>query len=214
MRTQLEFAERFIWRWEDGKSDDPVRTHSMDPEDSGNWTSGKIGVGALVGSQHGVTPAVLAAHRRVLVSAITKDVMRALSRREAAEIAIDRFLKGPNLHRLAWCPATASLFDMGWGTGPLQAIKLAQRMVDAPIDDGVLTPMGETERRWNALMVRQSYEFTAGAFWAVRDAFYDLIIAQNPVKKKYSKGWDNRSDYFTPAGTEGEGPEFWKWFMS
>lgn len=214
MRTPKEFAERFIWRWEDGKSDDPMKTHSMDRDDSGNWTGAQIGVGALVGSQHGVTPAVLAVHRKVPVAQITKEVMRALSRAEAADIALERFYRGPNLHRLTWSPATASLFDMGWGTGPVQAIKLAQRMVDSPVDDGIITPMGGTERLWNALIDKQPHEFTAGAFWAVRDAFYDLIISQNPVKKKYSAGWDNRSDYFTPGGTFGDNDKFWPWFMS
>lgn len=203
MMTPHAFAKDFIFRWEDGKQIDPVKTHSMDPDDSGNWTGAKIGVGNLVGSQHGVTPAVLAGHRGVAAKAITKDIMRALTMDEAADIALVRFYRGPNLHRLTWGPATASLFDMGWGTGPTQAIKLAQRMVDAPVDDGVITPLGATERLWNALASSQPAEFMAGAFWSVRDAFYDLIIEQNPVKKKYANGWDNRSDYFTPGHPEG-----------
>lgn len=206
MMTPHEFAKDFIFRWEDGKQTDPAKTHSMDRDDSGNWSSGRIDVGSLIGSQHGVTPAVLAAHRKVRAAEITREVMRALSLDEAATIALKRFYEGPNLDRLRWNAATMSIFDMGWGTGPVQAIKLLQRMVDAPIVDGVLTPFGETERRYNALCDKQPVEFISGAWWAVRDAFYDLIIEQNPVKAKYARGWDNRSNYFTPGDAEG----WWK----
>ena len=65
------FAVAFIRRWEDGNSDDPIKTHSLDPDDSGNWTGAAIGVGALVGSQHGVTPQALAKYRRAPVATIT-----------------------------------------------------------------------------------------------------------------------------------------------
>lgn len=201
--TPHAFAKDFIFRWEDGKQTDPAKTHSMDRDDSGNWALGVIGQGALVGSQHGVTPAVLALWRKVPVAAITVPVMRALTIDEAADIALARFYKGPNLDRLRWNAVTASIFDMGWGTGPAQAIKLLQRMVDAPTEDGVLTPFGATERLYNALCDAQPIEFTAGAWWATRDAFYELIIGQKPVKAKYEKGWDNRSRYFTPGDAEG-----------
>jgi lysozyme family protein len=207
MMTPHAFAMDFIRRWEDGNSDDPVKTHSLDPADSGNWSTGVLGKGNLIGSQHGVTPAVLAVHRKVPIGLITKAVMRDLTRQEAADIALERFYKGPNLHRLTWNAVTASIFDMGWGTGPGQAIKLLQRLVDAPVVDGVLTPLGGTERSYNALCGKYSAEFLAGAWWAVRDAFYDLIIEQNPIKAKYAKGWDNRSDYFTPGN-----PEWWQRF--
>jgi lysozyme family protein len=206
--TPHDFAKGFIFRWEDGNQTDPAKTHSMDTEDSGNWTGGQIGIGRLVGSQHGVTAAALAAARGVAPGSITVPVMRALTLDEAADIALTRFYKGPNLDRLAWNAATASIFDICWGAGPVQGIKLLQRLVDAPADDGVITPFGATERLYNALATEQPDTFLAGAWWAVRDAFYDLIIEQNPVKKKYAKGWDNRSDYFTPGNSEG----WWKRF--
>jgi hypothetical protein len=57
--TPADFAADFIFHWEDGQSNDPNRTHSMNPADAGNWSSGRAGVGDLIGSNHGVTPRCL-----------------------------------------------------------------------------------------------------------------------------------------------------------
>lgn len=200
MKSPHDFAKDFILRWEDGGSTDPKRTHSLDPLDNGNWTGGKQGVGALVGSNHGVTPAALAAYRKVPVSVITKPVMAALSIDEAADIALANYYLKPRLDLLAWNRVSASVFDMGWGTGPGQAIKLLQRMLDVA-DDGMMGPA--TAGAFNKLCAAQGEAFVAGAWWAIRDAFYEQIIATRPANAKYERGWDNRSRYFTPGDGEG-----------
>lgn len=202
------FAVAFIRRWEDGNSDDPVKTHSLDPDDSGNWTGAAIGVGALVGSQHGVTPQALATYRRAPVATITKSVMRALSREEAADIALANYYRAPGLHRLPWNIVTASLFDFGWGAGPKTGVMRLQDMIDAPIMDGIITPGGATVRLYSALCQQQPIEFVAGLFSAIRDRFYEDVIRAKPVKSKYEKGWDNRTRWFTPGDAEG----FWRKF--
>lgn len=195
MMTPHEFAKAFILRWEDGGSTDPAKTHSLDKIDSGNWVGDR-----LIGSNHGVTAPALAAHRRVPVSSITQTVMRALTLDEAADIALGLYYKGPKLDLLAWNRVSASVFDMGWGTGPKQAIKLLQRMLDVA-DDGVMGPA--TAGAFNKLCAAQGEAFVSGAWWAIRDAFYEQIIGVRPANAKYEKGWDNRSRYFTPGDAEG-----------
>jgi hypothetical protein len=202
------FAKSFVRRWEDGNSDDPVRTHSMDPDDSGNWTGAAIGVGANAGSQHGVTPRALAAYRNVSVDSITKDIMRALTRDEAADIALQNYYKRPKLDLLPWNIVTASIFDFGWGAGPTTGIQRVQDMVDAPIQDGILTPGGNTTKLYAALLTRQPIEFVAGLWSGIRDRYYEDVIRNKPVKSKYEHGWDNRTRWYTPGDVEG----FWKVF--
>lgn len=192
MMLPHDFAKQFITRWEGG--------HSLDPIDNGNWTGAKQGVGALVGSNMGVTPAALASFRRVPVASITKPVMAALTLDEAADIALANYYQAPRLSLLPWNRVTASIFDFGWGTGPIQAIKLLQRMLDVD-DDGKLGPA--TATAYSKLLAAQGETFVAGAWWTIRDSFYEQIIATRPVNAKYEKGWDNRSRYFTPGDGEG-----------
>lgn len=198
--TPREFARDFIVRWEDGGSSDPAKTHSMDRTDPGNWSTGKQGQGQLIGSNHGVTPAVLAAHRKLSVLSISYDVMHALTVDEAATIALDRFYYAPKLDLLTWGPTTASLMDFGWGAGPAQAIKLAQRLVDVA-DDGMLGPV--SAKAWNGFLAQVGEPFAAGAWWQVRNTFYDTIIAANGSLAKYRNGWRNRSRYYAPGHPEG-----------
>lgn len=189
MMTPHQFAKDFITRWE-GKL-------SLDPVDNGNWTGGKQGVGTLVGSNYGVTAAALAAHRKVPVSAITKPVMAALTLDEAADIALAQYYRKPRLDLLPWNRVTASIFDMGWGTGPAQAIKLLQRMVGTAAD-GMLGPA--TAAAYKAMLDRFGEAFVAALWWSRRYDFYDAIIKTRPANAKYERGWKNRSDYFTPGG--------------
>ncbi len=194
------FAKQFITRWEDGGATDPKRTHSLDPVDNGNWTGGKQNVGALVGSNHGVTAAALAEHRGVKPHDITRAIMAALTLDEAADIALALYYKRPKLDLLPWNRVTASIFDMGWGTGPAQAVKLLQRLIGTD-DDGRMGPA--TAAAYKRFVETQGEDFAAGAWWVTRDEFYADIISSRPANAKYRNGWNNRSRYFTPGDGEG-----------
>jgi lysozyme family protein len=192
--TPADFAADFIFHWEDGQSNDPNRTHSMHPADAGNWSSGRAGVGDLIGSNHGVTPAVLAAFRGV--PAVTKDEMHALTRSEATAIALAKFYRGPHLDLLDWNQVTASLFDMAWGAGPVQAIKLMQRMIVAG-DDGQCGPY--TAKAYHEFLDHHGIEAAANAYGQARNAFYDKIIAARPQNAQFRNGWRNRTAYYLPG---------------
>jgi hypothetical protein len=200
MMTPRTFARDYITRWEDGRSTDPAKTHSMRATDPGNWSSGAVNIGQLVGSNHGVTPIALAAHRKVPVASITIAVMHALTVDEAATIALDDYYFGPGLDRLIWSPPAAILMDAGWGMGPGQAIKLVQRALDLKTD-GNLGPV--TAAKFNSLLGQAGAQFIAGVLWTLRDEFYEQIIAVKPYLAEDERGWDARSMYFTPGQPEG-----------
>ena len=115
MMTTLAFARDYITRWEGGLS--------LNPDDNGNWTGGKKGVG----SNRGVTAQALATRRKVDVSAITKATKAAFTLDEAGQIALLAYFYAPKRDKLPWNKWTASIFDMGWGAGPGQSVKLLQR---------------------------------------------------------------------------------------
>jgi lysozyme family protein len=187
-----DFFRDYIQRWEGGLS--------TDADDPGNWTGGQRGVGQLVGSNHGVTPAALAKHRGVAAGSITQSAMATLTLDEAIDIAIESYFKAPGFDRLPWNRVTASIVDMGWGAGPAQAVKLLQRLVGVP-DDGKIGP------KTIAAYASWLEEGPAKMWQGVRDSFYDRIIATDPVKQKYRNGWRNRSAYFAP------GSDWWGRFV-
>lgn len=193
--TPREFAKDYITRWEG--------VYSGDADDNGNWTGAKKGIGSLVGSQYGVTPAAIAGMRKIPVTSVSVAVIKSITLDEAATLALNTYYYAPHLDILPWNQATASIFDFGWGAGPVQAIKLLQRTLDVA-DDGKLGPA--TAAAYKALCDAQGVNFVAGAWWCVRENFYELIIGKTPTNAKYEKGWDNRSRYFTP------GSPWWKAF--
>lgn len=196
--TPIAFARGFITRWEDGNSTDPARTHSKDPVDAGNWTGGKHGLGALVGSNHGVTAAALALHRHVPPATITTAAMHALTLDEAAEIALAHYYRAPGLDGLPWNRVTASIFDFGWGAGPVTAIKRLQDTLLLDRDGCI----GPATARAFAAWVGKGEMAAAQAWAAARLDYYERIIAARPANAKYRNGWANRTRFFLSGHVE------------
>lgn len=161
------------------------------PQDEANWVNGR-----LVGTMRGVTPAVLAAHRGIPATSVTKDMMKTVTLTEAAEIGVSRFYKGTGLDLLPWGPATAALVDVGWGSGPRQAILFAQRLAGAT-DDGVVG--AETVRLYTNWVSQVGWEQATREVHRLRVAFYNLIIQRNPKWEIYRKGWMRRADSMLPG---------------
>lgn len=197
MLSQAAFFDGYILRWEDGGSIDPNSTHSMRRNDGGNWTGGKVGAGVLVGSNHGVTPVVLANHRGVPASSISWTVMHALTRREADEIAITDFYSTQGLDRLPWDPVVASAVDMGWGAGPFHGKQLLQRAIGDILADGAIGT--GTIAAYTAWIARIGLEAAARAYAAQRYAYYEKTIAAHPEDAEFRPGWRARTDSFLPG---------------
>ena len=194
--TPEKFAADFIFVWEDGQSSDPAKTHSMRPNDRGNWSGGAIGAGQLIGSNHGVTAIALAAFRKVSVSSITVAMMHALTKEEAGLIALATYYRDNHLDRLAWNAVTASAFDFGWGAGPITTVKHIQRLVGVD-DDGVIGHA--TAIAFDAWIARLGLEGAAKAFAADRLAYYEAVIRSKPEQAENRNGWRNRTNYFLPG---------------
>lgn len=161
------------------------------PQDAGNYVEGR-----LIGTMRGVTPAVLAAHRGVPATSVTEAMMKSISLDEAAEIGLMRFYRGTGLDLLPWGPATSALVDVGWGSGPRQAVLFAQRLSGA-VADGYVGP--ETIRLYSNWVAQVGWEAATIAVNKMRREFYDLIIRRNPVWEMYRKGWMNRANWMMPG---------------
>lgn len=101
---------------------------SLDRNDPGNWTGGKVDVGQLKGSKFGISAA---AYPSEDIAGLTVDRARAIYQRD---------YWGP-----AGCDAVPEalkfqLFDMAVNSGPRQAIKTLQRAVGT-VPDGILGPL-------------------------------------------------------------------------
>jgi lysozyme family protein len=182
MITPKDFLKLVISTWEGLYGDDP--------DDAGNWSSGQRGVGRLLGTMRGVTPAALAAWRGVSVDTITVETMKGLTLDEAADIGEGMFYKAPHFDLLTWCPATAALLDFGWGAGAAQAARSVQRLLGVP-SDGVIGPV--TAKAYNEWVASEGEEAAAQAIYDMRVAFYRQIASKNPVLQKYLVGWTNRA---------------------
>jgi len=198
MMSPDQFVLDYQPRWE-GKM-------SRDPNDAGNWSTGVKGKGTLIGSNHGITGRVLAAYRGV--SVVTVKDMENLTAGEAKDIALKLFYKDVGLKNLVWNPVTASVMDFGYNAGPGRSIRLLQDMLDVNID-GAIGVGGSTATAFEKFCRVKGFEFAAGAWWALREEYYEDLVVNKPSNGMYLKGWDNRSDYFTPGHTEG----WWKRFM-
>ena len=108
-----------------------------DPRDTGNWTGGAVGAGALIGSNMGVGAPALAAWFKT--TAISVAVMRGLSLSIYGAIAKAHY----------WNPMACAdmppgidlmLFDFGWNRGPGTSIHLLQGALGLH-QDGVCGPV-------------------------------------------------------------------------
>ncbi len=96
-----------------------------DPRDSGNWTSGQTGVGALIGSNMGVGAPALERWFGASTK-VTAALMRALPLATYEAIALDEYWQP--MH----CPILPSgldlmVFDFGWNRGCLTSVNIFLR---------------------------------------------------------------------------------------
>lgn len=192
MPTPRDQIKRTIAKWEG-----LFQAYTWDP---GNYVTMPNGTSRLVGTMRGVTPSVLAAHRGIPAWQITEGIMRSVSEDEAADIGFTRFYKGTGLDLLPWGPATDVLMDIGWGSGPRQAILFAQRLAGVR-DDGVVGPLTiASYTRWVAAV---GWEQAVREVHRVRMDFYRLLGRQNPAKfGPPQPGWKNRADWMLPESAE------------
>ncbi len=97
---------------------------SMHPEDSGNWTSGKIGVGQLIGSKYGISAPVLC---KFLRRNATIADMRDMPEETAMVIYRKDYWNPVHGDELTNQEVANSIYDSAVNMGVTTAILLAQR---------------------------------------------------------------------------------------
>jgi lysozyme family protein len=144
---------------------------SMDPEDSGNWTGGKIGLGVLKGTKYGVSAA---AYPSLDIANLTLADAQAIAKRDYWDrITGDNIPYGTAL----------SLFDFGYNAGVGEAVRVAQRALGLTVD-GVIGPMTKIR------LVNEPVPVFAQAFRDARIAAYKLM----PGWAHDGDGWTARAN--------------------
>ena len=127
---------------------------------------------------------------------ITAEDIQQLKREDAERIYYELFWK-PNRYDQIRYPAIAiKVFDLAVNMGWRQANKILQRAMNAVMGqnfvavDGVIGP--KTLDALNSLNVTNG-AMVMPVLVAEAAAYYRLIIALNPVLKKFENGWMNRA---------------------
>ena len=154
--------------------------YQCNPADGGNWTGGHENVGTLVGTNRGISAAVLC-HWRAPDDVQAAD-MQALELDEATAIAAALF---GNPVRIEDLPPGIDLmaFEAAWGSGLRTGCRVLQRAVGATVD-GFVGPatIAAAGRSWPEKVVRDM------------DAALRGIYHGAPTWPIFGAGWIARAD--------------------
>lgn len=120
--AKFEIADEITSENEGGYTDNP--------NDSGNWTSGKVGVGQLIGTKYGISAPVLSS---TLKRVATLFDMQSLSHEAAKSIRKKLYWDKVKGDEIKSQEMANSIYDSAINMGVGTAIKLAQRA--ASIDE-------------------------------------------------------------------------------
>ena len=191
MITPFEFLKLVIARWEGG--------YQSYADDAGNWVTLPDATRRKVGTMRGVTPAALAAHRKVEPATLTEADMRSVTLDEAADIGRLHYYIEPGLALLDWGPATAAILDFGWGAGPRQAVLSTQRLIGVAAD-GWIGPV--TVQAYDAWVAGKGWPAATEAVRVMRADFYRHLCEINPANRRFLQGWLNRATWASAANDE------------
>lgn len=146
---------------------------SMDPTDPGNWTSGKLGVGKLVGTKYGIAAS---SHPGLDIPNITLAQAQALAKSEYWDKVNGDKMPGP----LAFLVA-----DAAWGSGPLTAAKQLQAILGVTQDGAI--GMVETIPAVARYGARKS-------LYTMRSGMDDLLCEYNAQRLLFEASLNNWKD--------------------
>ena len=142
---------------------------SNDPRDRGNWTTGKIGEGELLGTKYGIS-----------AMAYPRLDIKNLSWRDAKEIYRRDYWDKAGCNRLP--PRVGMVvFDAAVNHGVSGAVKMLQRAVDSPAD-GIIGP--------NTLAAVRRFDQDHVIVQVLRERLE--LFRSLKTWPTYGKGWTNR----------------------
>ena len=150
--------------------------YTADPDDSGNWTGGKVGKGVLKGTKFGISAA---AYPDFDIKTLKRSEAVAIYKRDYWDKL--RAEQLPDSLRL-------TVFDMAINAGVSRAVKLLQQVCKVE-QDGIIGP----------ITISQAQTIGLAAYSKIRQDYYKKITARDPKKLKYFNGWIKRTLYVEKA---------------
>ncbi|MEW6772937.1 MAG: glycosyl hydrolase 108 family protein [Bacteroidota bacterium] len=151
------------------------------PKDSGNWSSGKVGEGVLIGTKYGISAPTLIAWRGKMV---TPEDMKNLTEEEAKRIFKARYWDPLNLDKVKDQKVAELIFDAADGSGVGLAKKHTVR---------ALNNIGINVSEYSVDAINRANPVRLfNALKEVRINFFKSIAANDPNKAVFLKGWLNR----------------------
>lgn len=143
---------------------------SMDPNDPGNWTGGRCGIGQLKGTKYGISAAT---YPHLDIADLTLEQAKALYHRD--------FWKAAQCDLLQW-PLSLCVFDGAVQHDPVDARKLLQKAVGAR-QDGHIGP-----QTLSAAQKAGGWREAAVRYLNTRLDYYQSLGGWG----RYGDGWVNR----------------------
>lgn len=185
MKTPLEAFKRAIETWEGLYQDDPADVANVKRED-----------GTVVGTMRGVSPGAWARFKGVHLESLEPEDMKAITLEDAAHVYDVAYYRLPGFAKLRWCPATEVWVDIGWGSGPVTAIKKMQQMIGVTAD-GVIGP--QTIAAYESWLSSKTMEAAVNLIADWRCNFYKQLVAVRPANAKFLTGWLRRANWYRPS---------------
>lgn len=171
--------------WIESAIRDTIRRHEGgfqdDPEDDGNWTGGKQGIGKLKGTKYGISAAT---YPHLDIPNLTVE--------DAVHIYWRDWWDGSMrwLQKLGAPSVAAKIFDLGITMGPRRIVTIAQRAANNA--GANITVDGHAGPQTIAAINRIPHARFLDALKLEASGHYRRIAWKYPKKRKYLAGWLNR----------------------
>lgn len=179
--TAFQKAHAFTAKWEGGLSDHP--------SDPGGLT--KYGVCIVFLKDFAKSESAFLKDICVKLP-VTDDTIRQLTKDQAAFIFKRAFWDKVKCGDLPLRPAVL-LYDMAVNHGAKTAVKLCQRGVNAVFGKGTLVEDGLMGPKTRDALSKDTLALALAIIQKRRD-YYQAIVANNPSRKVFLKGWLNRAN--------------------
>jgi lysozyme family protein len=169
------------------------------PADSGNYAHCADGTTRLIGTMRGVTPDVYAQFHGIDPCAVTVDRLKAVTLKDAVEIAMKNFYVPAKFQMLTWSPLVDITFDACFMSGSGRGIKMLQECIGAGPDGGIGP---QTAEALDIFLESNDIVDACNRLADIRSAFYVSISPPGSKNAQFQKGWINRCNWARPSDSD------------